>query len=101
MARVIIGEFMSDWEEIDNGVPQGSVLGPLFFVMFINDLLTRIKNEGKLFADDTKLFTLIVSELDNLELQNDLNILKDWTNDWQIKFNSLKCKVMFFGNSNL
>ena len=72
---------MSDWEEIDNGVPQGSVLEPLFFVMFINDLLTRIKNEGKLFADDTKLFALIVSELDNLELQNDLNILKDWTND--------------------
>ena len=98
--RVIIGEFMSDWEEIDSGVPQGSVLGPLFFVMLINDLLTRIKNEGKLFADDTKLFAVIVSELDNLELQNDLNILKEWTNDWQIKFNSLKCKVMYFGNRN-
>ena len=98
--RVLIGEFISDWEEIDSGVPQGSVLGPLFFVMFINDLLNRIKNEGKLFADDTKILALISSELDNLGLQNDLNILKEWTDEWQIKFNSLKCKVMHFGNSN-
>jgi ribonuclease P/MRP protein subunit RPP40 len=91
---------MSDWEEIDSGVPQGSVLGPLFFVIFINDLLMKIKNEGKLFADDTKLLAIIKSELDNMGLQDDLNILKEWTNEWQIKFNSLKCKVMHFGKSN-
>jgi hypothetical protein len=51
--RVIIGEYMSEWKLIDSGVPQGSVLGPLFFVVFINDLLIKIKNVGKLFADDT------------------------------------------------
>jgi hypothetical protein len=98
--RVIIGEFMSAWEEILSGVPQGSVLGPLLFIIFITDLLQRIKNEGKLFADDTKLLAIIKSGIDNKSLQNDLNVLKDWTEDWQIKFNSLKCKVMHFGKSN-
>jgi len=98
--RVLVGEFMSDWEKIDSGVPQGSVLGPLFFVVFINDLLVRIKNVGKLFADDTKLLAIIKSVLDQISLQDDLIILKEWTNDWQIKFNSLKCKVMHFGKTN-
>ena len=70
--RVIIGEFMSDWEEILSGVPQGSVLGPLLFVIFIHDLFQRIKNEGKLFADDTKLLVIIKSGIDNKGLQNDL-----------------------------
>jgi hypothetical protein len=72
---------MSDWEEIDSGVPQSSVLGSVFFVM-LNDRLNRIKNEGKLFA-------LIDSELDILGLQNDLNILKEWKDGCQIKINSL------------
>ena len=72
---------MSDWEEILSGVPQGSVLGPLLFVIFINDLLQRIKNEGKLFADDTKLLVIIKSGIDNKGLQNDLNIFKDWTDE--------------------
>ena len=98
--RVIIGEYMSEWKLIDSGVPQGSVLGPLFFVVFINDLLIRIKNVGKLFADDTKLLAIINSECDQASLQSDLNILQEWTNDWQIKFNALKCKVMHFGKTN-
>ena len=98
--RVIIGEFTSEWEEIESGVPQGSVLGPILFVIIINDLLQRIKNEGKLFADDTKLLGIIKSEMDNIGLQEDLNILKEWTDDWQIKFNSLKCNVLYYGKKN-
>jgi hypothetical protein len=97
---VTIGEFTSEWEEIESGVPQGSVLGPILFVIFINDLLQRIKNEGKLFADDTKLLGIIKSEMDNIGLQEDLDILKEWTDDWQIKFNSLKCKVLYYGKKN-
>ena len=69
-------------------------------MVFINDLLVRIKNVGKLFADDTKLLAIIKSVLDQISLQDDLIILKEWTNDWQIKFNSLKCKVMHFGKTN-
>ena len=91
---------MSEWKKIDSGVPQGYVLGPLFFVVFINDLLVRIKNVGKLFADDTKLLAIIKSVLVQISLQDDLIILKEWTNDWQIKFNSLKCKVMHYCKTN-
>ena len=69
-------------------------------MVFINDLLVRIKNVGKLFADDTKLLAIIKSVLDQISLQDDLIILKEWKNDWQIKFNSLKCKVMHFGKTN-
>jgi hypothetical protein len=86
--RVIIGEFTSEWDEIESGVPQGSVLGPILFMIFINDLLQRIKNEGKLFADDTKLLGIIKSEMDNIGLQEDLDILKEWTDDWQKKWQS-------------
>ena len=62
-------------------------------MIFINDLLQRIKNVGKLFADDTKLLGIIKSEMDNIVLQEDLDILKEWTDDWQIKFYSLKLNL--------
>jgi hypothetical protein len=91
---------MSEWKIIDSGVPQGSVLGQLFFVELINGLWIRIKNVGKLFADDTKLLAIIKTELDQINLQRYLKILQEWTNDWQIKFNALKCKVMHFGKTN-
>ena len=97
LQRVIIGEFISKWDQIESGVPQGLVLGPILFVIFTNDLLQRIVNEGKLSVDDTKLLGIIKSEMGNIGLQDDLDILKEWTDDWQIKFNSLKCKVLYYG----
>jgi hypothetical protein len=100
LQRVVLGEQVSEWKSVLSGVPQGSVLGPLLFVIFINDLCERLNNTGKLFADDTKVISMIKSQEDNLNLQNDINELNKWSNEWLIKFNEKKCKVMHFGKNN-
>ena len=80
-----------------SGIPQGSVLGPLLFVLYINDLPDSVKSQIFLFADDIKVFRPILSEKDSLELQNDINSLDEWTNKWLLKFNPDKCHVLRMG----
>ena len=83
-----------------SGVPQGSVIGPLLFVMFINDMPYEIKsNICKLFVDDCKIYG-DVSKADNNTLQTDLTALETWSKIWQLPFNVTKCKVMRFGYHN-
>jgi hypothetical protein len=83
-----------------SGVPQGSVLGPLLFVIYINDLDGNICNKLLKFADDTKIFgpTSTVHEVDILK--QDLEKLQNWSADWMMIFNVEKCKVMHFGPKN-
>ena len=80
-----------------SGIPQGSVLGPILFLMYINDLPEAIKSEAFLFADDTKLLRPIRSRKDALSLQADLDLLNDWSEKWLLKFNSDKCHVLILG----
>ena len=98
--RVVLGDFISEWKQVTSGVPQGSVLGPLLFVVYINDLMTNVLNVLKLFADDTKIMSKIVDDSSCNALQDDLNKLANWSNEWSIKFNEDKCKVMHIGKSN-
>ena len=80
-----------------SGVPQGTVLGPLLFVTYINDLPNKINSSIRLFADDCVLLLLyrkIQNEIDSQELQKDLNSLMKWEYDWQMHFNPQKCFVM-------
>jgi uncharacterized protein (DUF4415 family) len=98
--RVAIGENVSSWQEVVSGVPQGSVLGPSLFLCYVNDLPKTVKGSVKMFADDTKVSTPIRSEDDQKKLQRDLEQLEKWTDDWQLKFNTAKCKVMHLGYSN-
>jgi hypothetical protein len=98
--RVVLGDSISDWLLVLSGVPQGSVLGPLLFLIFINDLVNGIKNNCKLYADDTKVISIIKDIEDNVALQHDMNRLVEWSNKWLIKFNADKCKVMHFGKKN-
>ena len=76
---------------VDSGVPQGTVLGPLMFLLYINDIGNNLNSQIKLFADDCLLYRTIQSADDTTILQNDLEKLKTWTEEWQMNFNSEKC----------
>ena len=82
---------MSDSVPVLSGVPQGSVLGPVLFLVFINDLPDNIRSSVHLFADDCVLYRNICSLFDCLILQDDLDRLAQWEADWQMKFNVAKC----------
>jgi hypothetical protein len=79
---------------VTSGVPQGSVLGPLLFLAYINDLPQNLKSEVRLFADDTAVYLTLNSIKDSITLQNDLNILEKWEADWDMEFNPSKCQVI-------
>ena len=80
-----------------SGVPQGSVLGPLLFLLYVNDLPDVVSSNVKMFTDDTKLFSGISSEGDARALQSDLDALLKWSGTWQLPFNQDKCKVLHVG----
>ena len=86
--------------EIFSGVPQGSVIGPFLFVIYINDLPKIMKNITKLYADDTKILSIVKSDICVIEIQNDLDRAFKWTEDWLLRFNINKCVVMHYGSSN-
>ena len=87
----------SNWKPVLSGIPQGSVLGPVLFIIFINDLPDLIKCLIKLFADDTKLYKAISCPYDQQLLHVDLFQCCDWSDDWLLLFNILKCKFVQYG----
>ena len=80
-----------------SGIPQGTVLGPLLFIVYINDLLDEVASHGLLFADDTKIFRHVCSREDSTLLQKDLDTLDKWSTKWLLKFNHEKCHVLSLG----
>ena len=84
-----------------SGVPQGSVLGSLLLLIYINDLDNGIVSKISKFADDTKLCHSSRNPEEVLKLQEDLNRLVDWANTWQMNFNIDKCAVMHIGHNNI
>ena len=100
--RVVLNGSSSDWVDVHSGVPQGSVLGPLLFVIFINDLddSTKLITVMAKFADDTKLGNHADSAENCRQLQNCLDNLLIWAETWCMDFNTSKCKVMHIGRSN-
>ena len=77
-------------------IPQGSVLGPVLFLMYINDIGLSIYSEIRLFADDILLYHRIRTPDDHAHLQEDLSTLTKWAKDWKMMFNISKCKIMQF-----
>ncbi|KAK3086726.1 hypothetical protein FSP39_022531 [Pinctada imbricata] len=92
LQHVSINGESSDWMDVTSGIPQGSVLGPILFVLYINDLPDEVNSEVYLFADDTKIFKVIGNDTDSETLQRDLDTLTQWSNTWLLKFHPSKCK---------
>ena len=99
--RVVVDGEVSNWKSVLSGVPQGSVLGPILFLIYINDLDDSITSNVLKFADDTKLFRKVNTDGDKQHLQNDLDRLVKWSEKWQMLFNFGKSKCLHTGNGNL
>ena len=98
--RVVLNGCKSDWCDVASGVPQGSVLGPLLFLIFINDIDQCVSSKLLKFADDAKLFRVVSSLEEVNKLRDDLKNLFKWSQDWLMLFNLEKCKVVYFGKNN-
>ena len=99
---VRIEEEYSSWINVKSGIPQGSVLGPILFVIFINDMPEVVDSFIQLFADDAKVFDSVNLRDENSgkRLQSDIDARTDWSKKWQLPFNVSKCKVLHIGNCN-
>ena len=94
---IVNGSFSSPCDVI-SGVPQGSVLGPTLFLLYINDITEGINSQMKLFADDCLIYRVIHNTEDHQALQRDLTTLSKWADKWQMAFNISKCKIMQVSN---
>ena len=92
--KVVIDGKISNPIDVTSGVPQGTVLGPILFLIFINDIADDLHSHARLFADDCLLYKEIVSQNDCSLLQNDLDKLNLWANKWKMEFNVSKCFIM-------
>ncbi len=92
--HVVVEGCTSCEERVKSGVPQGTVLGPLMFLTYINDIHEELSSNIRLFADDALLYRPILSRQDTQTLQDDINTLSKWAKRWQMSFNVKKCYVM-------
>ena len=95
--RLLVDGEISNWKSVLSGVPQGSVLGPILFLIYINDLEDDISSKVLKFADDTK----VINDTDKQSLQDDLDKLVKWSEKWQMLFNFGKCKCIHIGLGNM
>ena len=92
--RVVVNGVKSDWAPVLSGVPQGTVLGPLLFSLYINDISSDIESEIRLFADDCVCYREIKDEEDTMKLQRDIDRLGSWARKWGMRFQPVKCNMM-------
>jgi len=95
--RVKINGFYSDWADVLSGIPQGIILGPILFIININDLPEVCMQfiNIYLFADDAKPYKHVITDDDHQVLQKGLNTFQEWSNKWLLRLNINKCKIFF------
>ena len=98
--RIQVNGKKSNCDKVNSGVPQGSVLGPLLFIIYMNDLDYRISSNINTFADDLKIGRQISSDRIALVLQGELNRMYEWAVKWQMDFNINKCSTLYVGRHN-
>ena len=98
--RVVINGKSSTWRDVLSGVPQGSVLGPILSIIYVNDIDDDLTCKISKFADDTKITSRVTTSVEKLELQSNLDQLCRWAEKWQMQFNVDKCKVLHIGSNN-
>ena len=99
MMRTVIRGVKSEWREVTSGVSQGSVLAPIMFLVYINDISEGVSSYINLFADDAKLLKAISDERSSEALQRDLDTIHQWSQRWLMEFNTEKCSVIHMGES--
>ena len=92
--RVCVRGSHSNWSSVTSGVPQGSVLGPILFIIYVNDLPEVVTSNLWMFADDSKIYRTITSDEDINRLQEDLHNISIWCSKWLMTLNLDKCKCM-------
>ena len=97
--RTVIRDTHSSWRQVTSGVPQGSVLAPIMFQIYVNDMAKEINSYINLFADDAKIMKVIKDENDCKELQDDIDKIYAWSQRWKLEFNARKCHAMEIGKS--
>ena len=92
----------SDPISVKSGIPQGAVLGPVLFVIYVNDLPDSVKSDIKLLADDTKLYASgkKMGTGNQHQMQVDLEALERWSAIWLLPFNQRKCKILHLSQGN-
>ncbi len=101
--RVVLGSHISELLEVSSGVPQGSVDGPVLFVVYVNDLPRSLCVPSKLYADDTKVFARLEkgNEMEGIKrLQTAIDQIRRWTSTWLMSLNMAKSKIMHLGKNN-
>ena len=99
--RVVINGHYSEWLPVLSGVPQGSILGPLLFILYIKNLHSLVKSSSlKIYADDVALYAAVSSYQDCVNLQDDLARIYDWSIMWQLKLSPSKCEALNITNKH-
>ena len=98
--RVILNGRESNCNDVLSEIPQGSVLGPVLFVIYINDIESYVSSKILKFTDDTKIVGVVNRPEGVIQLRQDLVDLNRWSNDWLMLFNTDKCKIMHLGTKN-